>query len=136
MASRTRSSSRSNKGQFFIVSAATIVVILFFVGRWLEPSRVPDTSTVAMTDELFTFDNIREKAGVVVEGSESCDDLSYSLAEYRDFVLDFARDKNYRATFDYSLAPCSEELGTIVEFNLRVTTDKADAEGTFFLGWP
>lgn len=127
---------RTRKGQFFVLTTLAVVTILFFVGRWVSPSNQPDTSYIVKSDELSTFDNIKEKASVVVKSSEDCNTLNYNAQEYKKFVDNFAKEKNYRIDFAYSISPCSDELGTIVEFTLRIQSDRADAKGTFFVVWP
>lgn len=129
-----RSLPSSSKGQFFIVSAVSIVIILFFIGRWLEPSTVPDTSSIALTEELFTFDNVKEKATAVVKGSESCEELDYNLQEYKNFLNDFAREKNYQIGFVYSIEPCSSSA--IARVNLTLVSEKVNAKSNFSIQWP
>lgn len=125
------------KGQFFVLSAVAIVTILFFVSRWIGPTTQIDTSTNALSEELFTFDNIKEKTTSVVKNSESCDDLNYNLQEYKNFIDNFAREKNYKIGFTYTITPCSEELGgAVAGFSLRIISDKVDARGTFDISWP
>ncbi|MBI1978475.1 MAG: hypothetical protein HYS62_00245 [Candidatus Aenigmarchaeota archaeon] len=141
MASRTRSSSSSKrsarKGQFFILTTVAIVTTLFFVGRWIGPSSQVDTSSQVLSDELFTFENIKEKAIVAVENSESCEDLKYNIQEYKNFIDAFARDKNYQITFTYAISPSCEELGSAVaEFALRIISERTEARGIFSVTWP
>ncbi len=140
MASRTRSSSNSRKnvrkGQFFILSAVAIVTILFFVSRWVEPLTQADTSSIAQMEEFFTFDNIKEKTTTVVKNSDDCIDLNYNLQEYKSFIDNFAREKNYKISLTYSTTPCDPELGAVTEFTLRIISNKVDARGTFSVEWP
>ncbi len=139
MAYRTRSSSsyrNAKKGQFFILTAVAIVTILFFIGRWIGPSAQVDTSSIAASEEFSTFDNIKEKASSVVKNSDSCDDLNYNLQEYKNFIDNFATEKNYKIIFDYTTTPCSESLGTVTEFTLRITSQKVDAQRDFSVAWP
>lgn len=138
MASRTHNSSSSGsvrKGQFFILTAVAIVTILFFISRWVGPSTQVDTSSVVASEEFSAFDNIKEKSNTVVKNSENCDDLAYNIQEYKSFVENFARDKNYKIDFAYFIAPCSEELGVVVEFSLRIISARVDAKGTFGETW-
>lgn len=135
---RSSSSSRKSakKGQFFILTSVAVVTILFFVSRWIGPLTELDTSSIVLSEELFTFDNIKEKAGDVVKNSESCEELDYNIQEYKNFIENFAREKNYRITFDSSISPCSEVSSSVVEFTLRVFSSKVDARGNFFFTWP
>lgn len=127
---------KGRKGQFFILTTVAIVTILFFIGRWLGPLTQIDTSSIVMSEELFTFDNIKEKASSAVKNSENCKELDYNLQEYKSFIESFAREKNYKITFTYVLTPCSEDLGAIVEFTLQIISTKIDAKGTFSATWP
>lgn len=141
MASRMRSSSsyqkRVRKGQFFVLTAVAIVTILFFVSRWTGPSTQVDTSYIVASEELFTFDNIKEKVSAVVKNSKNCDDINYNLQEYKNFIDSFARDKNYKISFDYILTPSCEQFeSAVAEFTLRITSEKVDAKGTFSITWP
>lgn len=136
---RSSSSSRKNarKGQFFVLTTVAIVGILFFVGRWTGPLTQVDTSSVVLSEELFTFDNIREKATTVVENSENCSDLSFNIQEYKNFIDNFSKEKNYKISFTYTLSPSCEQLGAAVaEFTLRIISDKAEASGLFSVTWP
>lgn len=140
MAFRTRSSSNFRsvrKGQFFVLTTVAIVTVLFFVGRWIDPLTQADASDMAEMEELFTFDNIREKTSTVVKNSENCDDLDYNLQEYKKFIDDFARDKNYKISFAYSLTPSCEQFeSAAVELALRIISEKIDAKGVFSVTWP
>jgi len=125
---------RSRKGQFFILSAVTIVTILFFVSRWIEPIKLTDTSSLALADEGFTFDNIKDKAANAVKGSGNCNDLNYNVQEYKRFVERYALDKNYKIVFDYSIPSCTTTA--TVNFHIKLHSERADAESTFFVNWP
>jgi len=138
MASRTRSSpsfqKNVRKGQFFILTTVAIVTILFFVGRWTGPLTQVDTSSIVLSDELFTFDNIQEKTLVVIKSSESCEELEYNLQEYKSFIRDFARDKNYKITFEYSVPSCG--ASATVKMDFVIISEKVNAQKTFTVVWP
>lgn len=141
MAYRTRSSSsykkNAKKGQFFVLTTVAIVTILFFVGRWMGPLIQADTSSIAQAEELFTFDNIQEKSSIVVKSSESCDDLNYNIQEYKSFIDNFAKEKNYKISLTYSITPnCEEFEAAIVEFILRILSERVDARSSFSVTWP
>ena len=138
MASRTRSSSSSRKnarkGQFFVLTTVAVVTILFFVGRWVDPLTQVDTSSIVLSEELFTFDNIQEKSLTVIKNSENCEELDYNLQEYKNFIRDFARDKNYKITFKYSIPSCEDSA--TVQMDLVIISEKVNAQKTFTVGWP
>jgi len=139
MASRTRSSSsykkNDRKGQFFILTTVAVVTTLFFVGRWIEPLAQVDTSSIVQMGEIFTFDNIREKTSAVIKDSESCDDLDYNLEEYKNFIQNFAREKNYRIDFGYDILSCVDYTGAVIEATLRILSENVDAKGAFTETW-
>ena len=85
----------SRKAQFFILSAFTIISILYFLSKWIAPTTIIDTSSIAAMDEPFIFNNIREKTFLVVNGSKNCDDLQYNLDEFRHYAENFVIEKNY-----------------------------------------
>lgn len=124
------------KGQFYILTAVAVATILFFISRWIQPVILTDTSSVVLSEEAFTFDNIKEKAANAVSRSENCDDLHYNLQEYKNFVDELALEKNYKIELEYFVTPCTEETGAVVEFNLRITSINFDAKSTFFTFWP
>ncbi|MBI2543410.1 MAG: hypothetical protein HYW24_04460 [Candidatus Aenigmarchaeota archaeon] len=126
--------SHSRKGQFFILSAVAIITILYFVSRWLEPSTVIDTSYIVLLEEPFTLDNIFEKTVNVVTAADDCTNLDYNLLEYKDFIEDFALDKNYRIYFDYAISECS--TSATVNVNISVLSDKVKAQKSFVISWP
>ena len=138
MAYRTRSSSSSRKnarkGQFFVLTAVAVATILFFVGRWTGPLTQVDTSSIVLSEELFTFDNIREKTVAVVGNSENCEELDYNLQEYKNFIRDFGRDKNYKITFKYSIPSCGDSAA--VRMDLVIISEKVNAQKTFTVDWP
>jgi hypothetical protein len=138
MASRMHSLSNlrknARKGQFFVLTTVAIVTILFFVGRWVDPLTQVDTSTIVLSEELYTFDNIQEKTAAVVKNSENCEELEYNLQEYRNFIRDFARDKNYKITFKYSIPSC--EASAEVRVDIVIISEKVNAQKTFTVDWP
>ncbi len=122
------------KGQFFILTAVAIVTILFFISRWLGPNTQIDTSAFALSEELFTFDNIREKAVTAAKGSENCDDLTYNLQEFKRFVEEFALEKNYKMTFNFNVQSCSGQFSSLayqVNADIIILSDKVDARSSF-----
>lgn len=143
MAFRTHSLLRSRKAQFFIVSATAIVIIIFFVSRWLEPYTIVDTSSIALREEFYIFDDIVEKIKETVRTSKNCEELKYNLEEYKNFVDKFAAEKNYKIYLYYTIANCPEEAvpappasPTVVAFNLFFESDSVSLQSSFSCGWP
>jgi len=122
------------KGQFFILTAVAVVTILFFVSRWTSPLTQVDTSSIVLSEELFTFDNIQEKSVTVIKNSENCEELEYNLQEYKNFIRGFARDKNYKITFEYSIPSCGATAS--VKIDLVIISEKVNAQKTFIVDWP
>lgn len=103
MAHRTHSSSRSKgmKAQFFMLSAFAIVSILFLLSQWVKPGYVVDTSSNALLEEPFIFNNIKDKAEEVVSISENCEALVYNMQEFENYLINYAAQKNLRLTFKW-----------------------------------
>ena len=110
---------------FFNVFSANPPIAVF------SPSRSGRTGLTK-----HTFDNIKEKSAVIVNGSKSCEDLQYNVQEYKNFVENFAKEKNYQISFTYSVSPCSEDMGAIVEFDLDINSNNFDANSNYFSSWP
>jgi len=107
MAYRTRSSSaysfvKSKKAQFFIITTITIVTMIFFMSKWMEPYTIIDTSSVVLKEQPFLLNNIVEKADVTVAAS-SPEDLEYNLQEYMNFITDYAAKKGFAADTQYQI---------------------------------
>ncbi len=106
MKSRMRNLLKSRRGQFFILSTFTIVSILYIVSRWVEPFTIVDTSSAALQDAPFIFNNIVEKLILTINSSKSCDDLTNNLDEYINFVNKFALEKSYVININCQILSC------------------------------
>jgi hypothetical protein len=124
---------KSRKAQFFILSALTIVTILYFLSRWLEPSTVIDTSSVALSEESFVFNYIKEKTFDVVNSSRNCEELNFNLQEYKQAAEDYALSKNYRLDFNYVYPPCTN--GININFTMTLTSTDMQLASTFNKTW-
>lgn len=107
----------SRKAQFFILSAVVIIMFAFLISQMVEPASIPDTSSIAIMDESFIFNNIVEKARETVEKSKDCEDLKFSLEEYKTFAEEFVQSKNYLLNFNYTLNLTSCPSKAEVNFN-------------------
>lgn len=123
----------SRKAQFFILSVFTIVSLLYFLSRWLEPSTVTDTSYIALIDEPFVFDNIKEKAVGVVRSSKDCEELKFNLEEYKEFAEDYVLSKNCLLDFNYTYPSCSS--GMNVDFKIKLTSTRMQIASNFSVTW-
>ncbi len=101
-----RSLLSSNKAQFFVLSAVAVITILFLLSRLFEPSNVIDTSSVVLNEAPFIFENVKEKAASVINGSRSCEEAQFNLQEYKKLVEDYSIGKGYSLYFNYTSTPC------------------------------
>jgi hypothetical protein len=133
-----RSSSKS-KAQFFILSAFAIVSMLYLISRWMQPSGIIDTSQVALMEEFFVFNNVKEKAIQVVNESKSCEELKYNLDEYKNFVELYALEKGKLFLFWKLSSPCElpdgKEIPTVVVFDLNLSTPQIKIGSSFHETW-
>lgn len=130
---------KRHKAQFFVLSAFAIVAVFYVVSGWIEAYTIVDTSQVALIDEIFIFNNIKEKTGTVVKDSKTCEDLTYNLQEYKDFVESYALSKGYSVTFAYMVTPCNPTFPLPVYFaqiNLTLQSPRATLNSQFSYSWP
>ncbi|HLC59438.1 MAG TPA: hypothetical protein VJH34_02850 [archaeon] len=123
---------RSNKGQFFVLSAVVIISIIFLLGRLLEPSNIVDTSSVVLNDAPFIFNNIEEKAKTTVNSSKTCEDATFNLQEYKDFVESYVLGKGYYLSFTYTLTSCPNFSADVTQ--ILKTTDTT-IQSNYILTW-
>ena len=124
---------KSRKAQFFILSVFAIVTILYFLSRWLEPSTVIDTSSVALKEESFVFNNIKEKAFDVVDSSKNCEELNFNLQEYKQAAEDYALSKNYLLDFNYAYPSCVSPMN--INFTMALTSTNMQLASNFSTTW-
>ena len=131
MVYRTRNLSKYRKAQFFVLSAFTIVTILYFISQWVAPYTIPDTSKVAMMEEPYIFNNVVEKAQFVIKNSTTCEDLKFNLEEYKYFVERYAFGKNIKLDFNYTVAGCS-----FVDIQITLRHPDIDLARNLTMTWP
>jgi cytochrome c biogenesis protein CcdA len=131
-------SERKRKAQFFILTAFAIVSILYLVSRWVEPYTIIDTSSVALHDEPFVFNDLKEKAAATIQSSKACDDLLYNLDEFKLFSEKFATGKGYRFVFGYATTytttPCAGP--TTVSVSMSLQSSDMNITSAFAKDWP
>jgi len=88
----------------------------------MEPYTIIDTSSVAMIDEPFIFNDIVEKANETVVTSKSCNEMGYNLQEYSNFINEFASEKNLKLGFGYQYS-CADNP-VIVTFVINLTSTR------------
>lgn len=124
-----------SKAQFFILSAFVIVGILYLISKWMQPLTVIDTSSAALMDEYSVFNNIKEKMVYAVNGSKSCEDLTYNLDEYYNYVKNYVLSKGYGFNFNVSISPCYDEpplFPVVVESQIKLSSPSAELGTTFY----
>ena len=129
---------KSRKAQFFILAAFAIVSIVYFMARWIEPFTIIDISQIALQEEAFFFNNIKESSIYAVNGSKSCDDLRYNLEEYKHFVESYAIERGYKLDFNYTMTPCYVEpplFPVVVEAKMRLKSKNMDLGSNFSMEW-
>ena len=122
------------KGQFFLLTVFTIITILFFISLWIKPSEIIDTSQVVLSEEVFVFNNVKEKAIEVINSSKSCEDLIFNLQEFKRFVESYGLGKGFRIEFNYSQPNC-DSLPTLISINLSLTSPKYSLIKNFEVEW-
>ncbi len=141
MASRMRSLSKLNiknrKAQFFVLSAFGIVAILFLISSWIQPYTIVDTSSVVLMQEPFVFNNLKEKAITTVNISRSCDDLTYNLDEYKNFITNYASGKNLNLNFIYAIPNCNVPSRTqlTIPMNMTLKSSQVFIASNFTATW-
>ncbi len=125
---------KSRKAQFFILSVFAIVTTLYFLSRWLEPNTVIDTSSVALREEAFVFNNIKEKTFDVLTSSKNCEELNFNLQEYKQAAEDYALSKNYLLDFNYAYPSCVS--GMNIDFTMILTSTNMQLASNFSVRWP
>jgi len=121
----------SKKAQFFLLSAFAIIVTIFSISQWIEPYTITDTSSIAMREEFFIFNNIVEKANETVSLSKDCEDLKYNLEEYKIFAEDFVSRKALGLNLNYTIDCTSSPVK--VSFNITLNSPSSQIKKTFFV---
>ena len=128
---RSSSNRKGAKAQFFVLSAFIIITILFVISQFLQPSGVFDTSSIVFTDEIFIFNNVKEKAIEVVQVSENCNSLSSNLNEYKKFTEDFVRQRNANIILEYNItSPCIDSIRQ-TNFYIYLVSTRSTIDSTF-----
>lgn len=130
---------KRRKAQFFILTGFAMVTVFYFISQWLEPFTIIDTSQVPLMDEVFIFNNIKEKTKTVVSDSKTCADLTYNLEEYRNYVVNYAFSKGYRLDFNYLPTPCNPNFPVplyYVRINMTLQSPRATLTSIFAYQWP
>ncbi len=124
-----RSSSKSKKAQFYIVTAVFIVIIMYQISSWINSMRISKSSYVLLEDEFEIFENIKEKSIKTVNIS-SCEELKWNLDEYKYFVEKFGLENNMKINLRYTIQRCDQN-GKIVNFTLSLKSPEIYMNSTY-----
>ncbi len=128
---------RSRKGQFFVLSAVAIVTVLVYINRLVQPFSIIDTSQVVLGNEIFLFNDVKEKAFVSVQGAQTCNDALFDLQEYQNFVQQFAIQKGYLLSFSFTNTGCPTQ-NSLITFNVNQTLVSSSKvlQSIYTISWP
>jgi hypothetical protein len=140
MKSRTRNllSLSKRKAQFFTLTAFAVVGALFVISRLLSPANIPDPSQVALAEEFFIFNDIKEKTIQVVKETKGCNEILKNLEEFREAARQFALRKGILYLEFRLNTPCIEDplFPVVVIFDLRLVSPQVTLSAKYFVPWP
>ncbi|MEM5815743.1 MAG: hypothetical protein QXL14_01725 [Candidatus Aenigmatarchaeota archaeon] len=123
-----RSTLKSKKGQFFILSTISLIIILSAISRILSFSNIPSTYEVVFRNEFLAFNNIVSKSIKTVDISRDCEDLNFNLEELKKIIKDTY--EIFHIDFEYSIENCNQSF---VNVSFRITLKSQVSEmGTEF----
>lgn len=110
-----RKSSRSSKGQWFIISAVMISGVFLAISSMMRISFGVDASDVGRRNEYFYFSNILEQQGNVEAKCAMGGDFTRDMAEFERFSRMFAESRGYFFFMNYTIDGCdARSLGLMV----------------------
>lgn len=117
----------NSRGQFFIISAIFIVIVIMFFSIYSTGlSRMATGSSSSAASSQLAFDNIREGAKETVSGAaDNGDDINDSVFTYRNFSINKLKESNYDLDMDYSIN------GSELEINMSLESPRARYEDRF-----
>ncbi|OYT42787.1 MAG: hypothetical protein B6U78_00080 [Candidatus Aenigmarchaeota archaeon ex4484_224] len=119
------------KGQFFILSAVVIIGAMYLISKQIIPLRMIDISQIALDDEIFVFNNIYKKSIEVVKKSKDCNDLSWNLEEFKNFVEDYGVSKGMKIVLNYNILVCNS-VQRNVSFELYLNSSRYKLYSQYF----
>ena len=126
--------SSSYKAQFFILATLIIVISLFFLSRWIQPFLIIDISRVILKEEIFVFNNLKEKSLEIVKTAKSCEELKFNLEEFKIFAERFCGKKGFSLEFNYTFS--CETFPVNILFSMNLTSEEMRLESTYSATWP
>jgi hypothetical protein len=118
-----------NKGQFYVLTAVVIVGFFFLLSRYVSPYSFIDTSTAITDDEIFFFNNMRNKAEKTVQESES-NELVNNLNNFTELSEKAGEKAEHIFVITYTLD------STDVNFDMSLITDKYTLNSSFSVPRP
>lgn len=92
----------NKKGQFFILTTVVIVGVLYTLSKSISPYSSIDTSRVVSGDEIFFFNNVKNKTVKTIGLSDSTT-IQNNLVEYKKLVEEMSNKKGYSFVFNYTI---------------------------------
>jgi len=119
----------NKKAQFFILTSVVIVIVFYTLSKYINPYSFIDTSKAAENDDVFFFENVKEKAVKTVKISVPLN-LENNLGEYDNFVENMASEKGFNLAFGYDV------LSDKVDFSMVLTTERSTLTSSFSVNRP
>jgi len=119
----------SNKAQFFILTAVIIVGVFYTLSKYINPYSFIDTSNTAVSNEIFFFNNVKDKAEKTVKISPQ-DQLENNLLTYKKYVEKLANDNGYILRFDYI------PFDNFVQIEMTLQSQKMTLQSAFNISKP
>ena len=116
----------SKKAEFFILTTVVIVGVFYTLSKYINPYAFIDTSTAVEGDEIFFFDNVKEKAIKTIKISDQSN-LVNNLKTYKDYVEDLASEKGYSMVFNYKY----NTMANTVSFYMSLTSQEYTLKANF-----
>ncbi|MEM5777123.1 MAG: hypothetical protein QXJ06_01605 [Candidatus Aenigmatarchaeota archaeon] len=119
----------SNKAQFFILTAVVFAGFFYMLSKYITPYSFIDTSKYVSSQEIFLFNNIKEKAikTVKITQQNNPDGLVDNLITYREYAQKIARDNGYILFFEFDV---NKET---VDFNITLSSEKITLTSSFIV---
>jgi hypothetical protein len=120
----------SNKAQFFILTTVIIVGVFYGLSKYLNPYSFIDTSKAVEGDEVFFFNNVKDKAIKTVQIGGTYDELDNHLSEYRNFAQNVSRDNEFILNLNYKIN------ANTVDFSMSLQSQKMRLYSNFTVARP
>lgn len=119
---------KSKKGQFFVLSSISLIIVLATLMRIFSPTSIVSSSDIIFRNEFFVFENIVGKSIKTVEISKDCEELKFNLEEFKKLILDTY--ENYYIFFYYKINSCDSRLANVT-FEIILNSPNVRVETKF-----